>query len=193
MSVLWQEILNESSLAASMREIYDAVSQNKIANLQLDMPQGPAVSHSIQIPVPFYVEDLPDDPDDPNEAATKGLLLTTAHSIAAEEAPENPGYAAKIFTLLLTDEESKIISELESRRGQNPQSANKLLKFVRLNEPTSSYVRVLSPNINPNTNMLILKIRPNETEKRIVDGRCERNFTAFYHLAPGNRGPPATW
>ena len=190
MSVLWEEILSASSLAASMREIYDAVSQNKIANLRLDMPQGPAVGHSIQIPIPFYVEDVPDDPDNPNEAATKGLWLTTAHSIAAEEALENPAYVAKTFTLLLMDEESKVISELESRRGRNPQSTNKLLKFVRLNEPTSSYVGVPSPNTNPNTNTFTLKIRPNEEEERAVSGRHGRNITAFHHLASGNRGSP---
>ena len=40
MSVLWKEILEASSLAACMQDIYEAVSQNKIAALQLETLEG---------------------------------------------------------------------------------------------------------------------------------------------------------
>ncbi|CRK15244.1 hypothetical protein BN1708_017365, partial [Verticillium longisporum] len=49
MSSLWAEILMSSSLAASVQDIYEAVSQNKIAALQLDTVAGP-LTPSVQIP-----------------------------------------------------------------------------------------------------------------------------------------------
>lgn len=58
MGTLWREILEVSSLAASMQDVYEAVSHNRIAALQLDTAEG-AVTHSVQIPVPFYLPDLP--------------------------------------------------------------------------------------------------------------------------------------
>ncbi|KAG4220851.1 hypothetical protein PC116_g30670, partial [Phytophthora cactorum] len=96
MSTLWREILEVSSLAASMQDIYEAVSHNRIAALQLDTAEG-AVTHSVQIPIPFYLPDLP--PDDEN--GSKGLWITTANTFVEEDSLNDPAFLDKNFALLL--------------------------------------------------------------------------------------------
>ncbi len=123
MSLLWNEILSASSLAASMQDIYDAVSQNKIAALQLDTPEG-MVTHSVQIHRPFHISDLQPD----SESDTRGLWLTTANLFMGEEVVEEPDYRDKNFALLLMDEEKKIISELQSDPDETSLA---MIEFVR--------------------------------------------------------------
>ena len=78
MHTLWNDILAASSLAASMQDLYEAVSQNKIAVLQLETAEG-MVTHSVQIPMPFHVADLPTEEEEAEGA--RGLWLTTANSL----------------------------------------------------------------------------------------------------------------
>ncbi|KAJ4421662.1 Nitrogen permease regulator 3, partial [Neurospora sp. IMI 360204] len=108
MSQLWDEILSNSSLAASMQDIYDAISRNRIAAIQLETIEG-VVTHSVQIPVPFHVPDLPQDGQGEEQL---GLWLTTANSLQADESVEEPEYLDKTFALLLMAEEKKVINEL---------------------------------------------------------------------------------
>lgn len=130
MSTLWKEILDVSSLAASMQDVYEAVSHNKIAALQLETAEG-TVTHSVQIPVPFYLTDLP--PDD--ESGSKGLWITTANSFVEEDSLSDPGFLDKNFALLLMSEEKKIIAELQADPDETTAA---MVEFVRLSKPTMS-------------------------------------------------------
>lgn len=130
MSTLWTEILRSSSLAASVQDIYEAVSQNKIAALQLDTAAGP-LTPSVQIPIPFHVSDLPPE----GEEGQRGLWLTTANSIISEDTFEEPGFLDRNFGLLLMEDEKKIIAELQG--DQDPTTAA-MVEFVRLCKPTQS-------------------------------------------------------
>ena len=130
MRSLWDEILGTSSLAASMKEIYDAVSQNKIASLSLETVDS-MVDHSVQIPVPFHVSDLPPDPD----GDQCGLWLTTANSFIPDNEIEEPEYLDKNFALLLLADEKKIIAQLQ---GDPDGATVSMVEFVRHCKPTLS-------------------------------------------------------
>ncbi|KAI1107673.1 nitrogen permease regulator of amino acid transport activity 3-domain-containing protein [Jackrogersella minutella] len=134
MSTLWKEILETSSLAASMQDVYEAVSHNKIAALQLETAEG-AVTHSVQIPVPFYLTDLP--PDD--ESGSKGLWITTANSFVEEDSLSDPGFLDKNFALLLMSDEKKIIAELQTDPDETTAA---MIEFVRLSKPTMSFHQI---------------------------------------------------
>ncbi|KAK4128348.1 hypothetical protein N657DRAFT_695516 [Parathielavia appendiculata] len=140
MSVLWDEILSASSLAASMQDIYEAVSQNRIAALQLDTIEG-AVTHSVQIPVPFHVSDLPQD----GEQGQPGLWLTTANSLMAEEAAETPGFLDRNFALLLMMDEKRVTAELQSDPDETTLA---MIEFVRHCKPTLSFYQVCQQSSN---------------------------------------------
>ncbi|KAM0322836.1 hypothetical protein ACHAQA_009177 [Verticillium albo-atrum] len=139
MSSLWTEILMSSSLAASVQDIYEAVSQNKIAALQLDTVAGP-LTPSVQIPVPFYVADLPQD----GEEGQRGLWLTTANSFTGEDTIDEPGFLDRSFALLLMEDERKIIAELQA--DPDPTTAA-MVEFVRLSKPTQSFFQIGQSNV----------------------------------------------
>ncbi|TGJ86881.1 hypothetical protein E0Z10_g1892 [Xylaria hypoxylon] len=131
MSVLWKEILDVSSLAACMQDIYDAVSQNKIAALQLETPEG-TIAHSVQISVPFYLTDLPPEEE---AASTRGLWITTANYFVEEDSLHDPSFLDKNFGLLLMSDEKKIIAELQADADE---ATAAMVEFVRLSKPTMS-------------------------------------------------------
>jgi nitrogen permease regulator 3-like protein len=135
MSMLWKDIIDVSSLAACMQDIYDAVSHNKIAALQLDTPEG-TIAHSVQIPVPFYLTDLPPEEE---AAKTRGLWLTTANYFVEEDSLQDPSFLDKNFGLLLMSDEKKIIAELQADADE---ATNAMVEFVRLSKPTMSYVNI---------------------------------------------------
>lgn len=133
MTSLWNEILASSSLAASMQDIYDAISQNKIAVLQLETADG-TVTHSVQIPLPFHVPDIPQESDTDAHA----LWLTTANAfLDADEDADQAGYLDRNFALLLIEDEKKILSELQADPDETTLS---MIEFVRHCKPTLSYV-----------------------------------------------------
>ena len=133
MTSLWNEILASSSLAASMQDIHDAISQNKIAVLQLETAEG-TVTHSVQIPLPFHVPDIPQESDTDAHA----LWLTTANAFFdVDEDVDEAGYLDKNFALLLMEDEKKILSELQADPDETTLS---MIEFVRHCKPTLSYV-----------------------------------------------------
>lgn len=136
MSQLWEEILQTSSLAASMQDLYDAISRNKIAALQLETSEG-AITHSVQIPVPFHIADLP--PHN-REEDSRGLWITTANSFVGEnDTVDESHYLDKNFALLLMDDDKKIISELSA----DPDEATlSMVEFVRHSKATTSFHQV---------------------------------------------------
>ncbi|KAF4831789.1 Nitrogen permease regulator 3 [Colletotrichum siamense] len=139
MSSLWSEILATSSLAASVQDIYEAVSQNKIAALQLDTTAGP-ITPSVQIPVPFYVTDL----HQIGQKESRGLWLTTANSFTGEDTLDEPGFLDRNFALLLMGDEKKIIAELQA--DPDP-STVAMVEFARLSKPTQSFYQVGQSNV----------------------------------------------
>lgn len=132
MSSLWNEILATSSLAASMQDIYEAISQNKIAALQLETPEG-TVTPSVQIPVPFHIADLPQLGE---EDGQRGLWITTANSFTSEDTVDEPGFLDKNFALLLMYDEKKIVSELQS--DQDDFTTSRMIEFVKHSKPNMS-------------------------------------------------------
>lgn len=142
MSVLWEEILHNSSLAASMQDLYDTISRNKIAALQLDTGEA-TVTHSVQIPVPFHIPDLP-PPD--REEDSRGLWITTANTFVGDsDAFEEPHYLDKNFALLLMDDDKKIIAELSADPDETTLS---MIEFVRHSKPTMSFHQVAQQTNN---------------------------------------------
>ncbi|KAM0814470.1 putative Nitrogen permease regulator 3 [Seiridium cardinale] len=147
MSVLWRQILETSSLAASMQDVYEAVCANKIAALQLETPQG-TVTHSVQIPVPFHLSDLPNI-DDAEAEGLRGLWVTTANNFADLDmaAIDDPSFLDKTFALLLLHDEKKIISELQADPDE---ATNAMIEFVRLSKPTTSFHQIgQGPSLSP--------------------------------------------
>ncbi|KAI2629387.1 nitrogen permease regulator of amino acid transport activity 3-domain-containing protein [Xylaria nigripes] len=132
MSTLWKMILDVSSLAACMQDIYEAVSQNKIAALQLDTPEG-TIAHSVQIPVPFYLSDLPPEEE---AASMRGLWVTTANRVLEEVSLHDQSFFDKNFGLLLMSDEKKIIAELQADADE---ATAAMVEFVRLSKPTMSF------------------------------------------------------
>ncbi|ROW11386.1 hypothetical protein VMCG_01080 [Cytospora schulzeri] len=142
MTVLWEEILQNSSLAASMQDLYDAISRNRIAALQLDTGEG-TITHSVQIPVPFHIADLP--PED-REDDNRGLWITTANSFVGDSgAFDEPHYLDKNFAMLLMDDDKKIISELSADPDETTLS---MTEFVRHSKPTMSFHQVAQQTNN---------------------------------------------
>jgi nitrogen permease regulator 3-like protein len=133
MSVLWKEILAVSSLAASMRDIYEAVCRNRIAVLELSMSKG-SVGHSVQIPMPFYVSDIIPQASE----ASRSLWLTTANNVSRYDTMGGVSDFDKCFALLLSDDdEKKIIAELQARGDK---AAAAMIELVKASKPTLSYV-----------------------------------------------------
>lgn len=130
MSSLWNEILATSSLAASMQDVYEAISQNKISSLQLETVSG-TVTHSVQIPIPFHIPDIVPEHED----AARGLWITTANSFLNDDSLDEPAYLDKNFALLLMDDEKKIVNELQ----QDPDETTlAMIEFVKHSKPTIS-------------------------------------------------------
>lgn len=114
-----------------MQDIYNAVSQNKIAALHLDTAAG-VLTPSFQIPVPFHLPDLPPLNSDRDE---RGLWLTSANAFMSQDALDEPGFLDRNFSLLLMDDEKKIIAELQAYPDPTTMS---MVDFVRLCKPTMS-------------------------------------------------------
>ncbi|EAQ90837.1 hypothetical protein CHGG_02772 [Chaetomium globosum CBS 148.51] len=125
---------------ASMQDIYEAVSLNRIAVLQLDTVEG-AVTHSVQIPVPFHVPDLPQE----GEKGQSGVWLTTANSLMGEEAAETPGFLDKNFALLLVMDEKRVTAELQNDADETTLA---MIEFVRHCKPTLSFYQVCQQSSN---------------------------------------------
>lgn len=130
MSELWKQLLTTSSLAASVHDIYEAVSQNKIATLHLATSTG-VLSPSVQIPAPFYVADIPPE----EETRERGLWLTTANAFLSQDNVEEPGFLDRNFGLLLMEDEKKIVAELQA---DGDPATLPMVEFVRLSKPTMS-------------------------------------------------------
>ncbi|OAA63991.1 protein family UPF0171 [Cordyceps fumosorosea ARSEF 2679] len=143
MSQLWKELLQQSSLAASVRDVYEAISQNRIATLHLDTAAG-VLSPSVQIPAPSCLADLPDETTQHGCGRGCGLWLTTANAFLTVDALEEPGFLDRNFGLLLLEDEKKIVAELQA---DGDPGALPMVEFVRLAKPTMSFYQVSQSNV----------------------------------------------
>lgn len=149
MSVLWEQILTASSLAASMRDVYEAVCRNRISVLELSLGKG-SVSHSVQIPMPFYVADIQPQ----GSAAARNLFLTTANSLSSYDMLGGLAAFDKCTALLLTDDDDKnIIAELQARRDK---AATAMIELVKAAKPTLSFHQIAQL---PETILTIQQVR----------------------------------
>ncbi|CAI4213683.1 unnamed protein product [Parascedosporium putredinis] len=123
MQLLWKEILDASSLAASIQEIYQSLSLNRIVSFQLDTANGPLNPYGNRPTRPMAHLGKPRNP---------------------EEAYEEYELLAKKFGLLLMDGEKKIISQLQV--DLDPTTIA-MVEFVRLCKPTMSLYQISQSNI----------------------------------------------
>jgi len=146
MSSLWTEILGRSTLAASIRDVFTSISNNKIATVQLATTSPLEVS--LQIPIPPFLTSLPTS----SERAMPGLPVTSANPFASTD--ENiPEQLNKHFALLLLDDEDKIVAEIQK---DNTELSAPLLECIRLCKPTQSFLQVAQANSTKLDSILIL-------------------------------------
>jgi hypothetical protein len=147
MSWLWGEILAKSSLAGAIRDVFTAISNTKIATVQLST--NPPLDLSLQIPVPSFLTRLPE----PTDRAMPGLLLTTANPFVDDEGVADPTNLNKHFALLLLNDEDKIIAEIQA---DNTELSAPLIECIRLCKPTLSFLQVAQANSIELPSLLIL-------------------------------------
>jgi hypothetical protein len=147
MSWLWGEILAQSSLACAIRDVYTAISNTKIATVQL--ATNPPLDLSLQTPVPSFLTKLPE----PTEKAMPGLLMTTANPFVDDEGVADPANLNKHFALLLLNDEDKVIAEIQA---DNTELSAPLIECIRLCKPTLSFLQVAQANSIELPSLLIL-------------------------------------
>lgn len=137
MSWLWNEIMMRSTLAAAIRDIYNAVAANKIATVHFRTT--PPLDLSFQIPIPAFLTRLLGF----TELGMLGMLVTSANPMINEEGEEDPTYLNKHFALLLLDDEAKVMAEIQA---DNTDLSAPLIECIRLCKPTLSFHQVAQAN-----------------------------------------------
>ena len=130
MSVLWPNILAQSTLAKAISEVFHSISTSKIAHVFFN----DSFDISLQIPQIGETSILPGllDPQLP------GLWLTTANSYDQDE-NDSDNMLAKHFALLLLDSPSTILKEVEDEAKQ---LSAPLAHYIRCSKPTLSFLQV---------------------------------------------------
>jgi hypothetical protein len=147
MSWLWNELAIKSTLAAAIRDVFLAISSNKIATVQL--ATTPTLDLSLQIPAPSFLTSLPAA----SERAMPGLLVTTANPFTDDEGNVDPTRLNKHYTLLLLDEEDKVIEKIQSERTELSAA---LIECIRLCKPTLSFAQLAQANSVELPDLLVL-------------------------------------
>jgi hypothetical protein len=147
MSWLWNEITIKSTLASAIRDVFNAISKNKIATVHFGTT--PPLDLSLQIPIPTFLTRL----QGPSERALLGMLVTTANPMINDDGEEDPSYINKHFALLLLDDESKIIAEIQA---DNAELSAPLIECIRLCSPTMSFSQVAQTNSIDCNSLLVL-------------------------------------
>ncbi|KAI9732484.1 MAG: Nitrogen permease regulator 3 [Claussenomyces sp. TS43310] len=129
MSSLWKCILDKSSLAVAIKHIFESISSNKIATVRFE--SDPPVRLSVQIPKPYFLTTPPED----DEEAMPGLWITTADCMSDKDGDDDT-VLSKHFALLLLEDESKIIADIQADGGE---LANPLLDYLKILKPTLSF------------------------------------------------------
>ena len=128
MSTLWTNILEKSSLAVAIKDVYTAISSDCIATVRFN--SIPPVKLSVQVPRPYF---LPAPPRF-DEEAMPGLWITTANCFGDADGDDQSALS-KHAALLVLDDETKIITDIQSDGGE---LANPLLEYLKVLKPTLS-------------------------------------------------------
>ena len=132
MAPLYHKLLSQSSLAKAISTLYKSISNSRIAHISLT----PAVSLSLQIPIPTSTPVLPSliSPQLP------GLWLTTATSIPTDDDVNATGSElAAQFTLLLLSDLRTILADINATAS--PLTAP-LTTFLQVSKPTKSFLQI---------------------------------------------------
>ncbi len=130
LSVTWDQILLKSTLARTMVNIFDSISNNKIAVIRL--ASEPPVSLSVQIPKPYFISMLPEF----DEPSCPGLWTTTANFLGDQEFEDETSLLSKHFALLLLEDEESTVSSIQIDGGE---LAGPLLEYLKIVKPTLSF------------------------------------------------------
>lgn len=147
MTWLWAEILLKSTLAGVLRDVFTAISANKIVTFSVR--SRPPEEISLQIPVPSFLVSIPSFA----EKAMPGLLLTSANPYVNEDGEEDASYINKHYALLLLDDESEIIAEIQA---DDTELSAPLIECIRLCKPTLSLLQVAQINSIEVGSLLVL-------------------------------------
>lgn len=134
MSTLYSEILSKSSLARAIASVFSSISTNRIATATFTSE----VSISLQIQPASATRILPSATDPPTQP---GLWLTTADSVSDDLSTQTGSSVqlAKHFALLLLDNESSILKDVDAEDGR---LANALSHYIRCSTPTKSFAQI---------------------------------------------------
>jgi nitrogen permease regulator 3-like protein len=140
MSALYATLQRTSSLANGFEVVYNSISRSLIASVTLT----PSVSISLQIPPATSTSVLPSTTDPPSARTQPGVWLTTATVDNSDEAvslepAQSAMTLAKHFTLLLLDNESKILADVSQSGGP---LAAALAHYIRVSSPTKSFAKI---------------------------------------------------
>ena len=129
---LYHELLKGSSLAKAIANVYSSISNCRIAHISLT----PALSLSLQIPVPTSTSVLPNL----ISHQLPGLWLTTATSIPLDDgAHVSSSQLASYFTLLLLSDLPSILADVQSTDSP---LAEPLAHYLRVSKPTKSFLQI---------------------------------------------------
>ncbi|KAF2401557.1 UPF0171-domain-containing protein [Trichodelitschia bisporula] len=134
MYTLWPNILGTSSLAKAIAIIFDQISNNKIAHVNLDS----AFDMSFQIPQTISTPYI----STATEPQLPGLWLTTATLHGDDEEPALSEHSA----LLLLDDQDTLLKEVE---GDQKELSRPLSFFIRNLTPTKSLHKLSQAHAMP--------------------------------------------
>ena len=126
-STLWNEIRLHSSLAECIANVYNAISNSKIAHLKLSSP----VEIPLQIPQPASTFQV----STPTNPQLPGLWLTTTNVLD----PDSHGMISPYMGILLLQDAETVLKDL-AREEQELSAA--LIYFVRNLIPTKSLLKL---------------------------------------------------
>lgn len=147
MSWLWADILQKSTLAGAMRNIFLAVSKSEIATVHLGTT--PPLDLSLQIPIPAVLMSIPTN----TEKAMPGLILCSSPALVSEEGEEEPTCLNKHFALLLLDDEATIIADI---KAEDTDISGPLIECIRLCKPSLSFLQVAQTSQITLSSLLVL-------------------------------------
>ncbi|OJD38612.1 uncharacterized protein BKCO1_400067 [Diplodia corticola] len=140
MSMLWHSIISASPLAKAIAIIYDAISNNKIAHINL----ATLADASYQIPQAPSTPYIPR----PTEPQMPGLWLTTAN-LPDENAEADSGFTVALTphsALLLLEDKETLLKEIE---GDAKEHSAQLAFYISNLEPTRSLHKLALQNKIP--------------------------------------------
>ncbi|KAF1984705.1 hypothetical protein K402DRAFT_395403 [Aulographum hederae CBS 113979] len=159
---LWPSIVARSSLANAIAVIYEAISNSKIANLNLD----DTLDVSFQIPRAVSTPFVPTA----TEPQMPGLWLTTTSFLNEEDQdPQLPAHSA----LLLLEDADILIKEIESDAKE---ISGPLVTFVRTLTPTKS-LQKLSQGFSSNMSFADISF----LASRLIYWRRARAIPPLHH------------